>query len=422
MAFLLVIAVGASTTFVVSGLVAPRLFDDHMAGMMGTTNDGTGSTGGMGGQGMMGGSGTTGSMMGGQTSASLQEAFQASVTQALLVATGAAAVAAVIVSLFIAEGIARPVRRIAAASRRIAAGHYAERVSGERLDPDEELGQLAHNFNDMATSLESTERRRVELLADVAHELSTPISTLDGYLEGLLDGIVQPTPETWASLRGETGRLRMLVNDLRELSRAENRQLSLKLEPVAPAEIVQVALERLRMDFEEEGLEFVTDVAANLPKVIADRDRAVQVLTNLLTNALRYTPPPGKVTLSVRRATGRSGAYVGTDTIGGAGGGLGAGGARLEGGSDGGGGGGGSEVVFQVTDTGIGIPAEHLPHLFERFYRVDKSRSRAAGGAGIGLTIARALVEAMGGRIWADSLGVGGGSTFSFTLPAPRGV
>ncbi len=383
LAFLLVIAVGATTTFVVSGLVAPRLFDDHMAGMMG-------------------GTGTTGSMMGGQTSASLQEAFQATVTQALLVATGAAALAAILVSLFIAEGIARPVRRIAAASRRIAAGHYAERVSGERLDPDEELGQLARNFNDMAASLESTERRRVELLADVAHELSTPISTLDGYLEGLLDGIVQPTPETWASLRDETGRLRILVSDLRELSRAENRQLSLKLEQVDPGHIVQAALDRLRLDFQEEGLELITDVPPNLPPVSADRDRAVQVLTNLLTNTLRYTPPPGKVTLRVRPTSASTGIASSVSSTGGSGG-LSA-----------------NEVLFQVSDTGIGIPAEHLPHLFERFYRVDKSRSRAAGGAGIGLAIARALVEAMGGRIWAESPGAGGGSTFSFTLPLAR--
>lgn len=386
LAFLLVIAVGALTTFIVSGLVAPRFFEQHMAGMMGSTG-----TTGTGGAGMMGGTGMTG----GQVTQSVQEAFQASVTQALLVATGAAALAAVVVSLFISEGIARPVRRIAAASRRIAAGHYAERVSGENLDPTEELGQLTHNFNDMAASLESTERRRVELLADVAHELSTPISTLEGYLEGLLDGIVQPTPEIWASLRDETGRLHRVVSDLRELSRAENRQLSLKLEPVDPATIVQAALDRLRLDFQEEGLELVAVVPPNLPQVSADRDRGVQVLTNLLTNALRYTPPPGKVTLSVRRATDGTG-------IGGSGG------------------TGANEVLFQVVDTGMGIPAEHLPHLFERFYRVDKSRSRAAGGAGIGLTIAKALVEAMDGRIWATSSGPGQGSTFYFTLPIFR--
>jgi signal transduction histidine kinase len=367
-------------------------------------------------------------MMGSVTTPTLEDAFQTSMTQALLIATGAAALAAVVVSLFIAERIARPVRRIAAASRRIAAGHYAERVSGDSFDQAEELGQLANNFNDMAAALESTERRRVELLADVAHELSTPISTLDGYLEGLLDGIVQPTPETWARLRGETGRLRMLVSDLRELSRAENRQFSLKLEPVAASDIVQAALDRLRMDFDEEGLELVTQLTANLPKVTADRDRAVQVLTNLLTNALRYTPPPGKVTISVHRVASGISYQGGSGTI------PGSPHASSDGLRDDAGAGdagdtdsigisgatSGNDVLFQVADTGIGIPAEHLPHLFERFYRVDKSRSRAAGGAGIGLTIAKAVVEAMGGRIWAESEGPGCGSTFSFTLPAAR--
>ncbi len=214
-----------------------------------------------------------------------------------------------------------------------------------------------------------------------------PISTLDGYLEGLLDGMVQPSQETWVSLRGETGRLRRLADDLRELSRAEARQLSLKLEAEDPSSIARAAADRLQADFSEEGLELATNIPDSLPLVLADRDRVLQVLTNLLTNALRYTPAPGRVTLSVGRAP--DGPAWG-------------------------------EVLFQVADTGIGIAPEHLPHLFDRFYRVDKSRSRAAGGSGIGLTIAEVLVEAMGGRIWAESQGSGHGSTFSFTLPVVR--
>lgn len=364
-AFLLVIAVGAMTSLLVTSLIAPRFFEEHMAQMMGP-----------------------GGMSGGMdiVTTSLQAAFQSSVTQAVLLATAAATLVAIGASLFISERIAGRVRRIAGSTRRIAAGHYSERVGLKPSEAADELGQLSHSFNEMAASLEVTEQRRVELLGDVAHELRTPINTLDGYLEGLLDGIVQPSAETWASLREETGRLNRLADDLRDLSRAEARQLSLNTAPEDPSAIARAALDRLRSDFAEEGLDLVEHVPANLPPVMADRDRTVQALTNLLTNALRYTPPPGKVTLSVGRAPS------------------------------------GSEVLFAVSDTGIGVASEDLPHLFDRFYRVDKSRSRAAGGSGIGLTIARAIVEAQGGRIWVESPGPGQGSAFSFTLPAAHRV
>jgi len=234
----------------------------------------------------------------------------------------------------------------------------------------------------MAASLEHAERRRLELIGDVAHELRTPIATLEGYLEGLLDGVVEPSERTWARLHAEAGRLRRLVEDLQELSRAEAHQLSVVVKPVAPQAIVQAAVDRLAADFAAKGLALNVSLAEALPEVQADPDRAVQVLTNLLTNALRYTPAPGRVDVQVSPA--------------------------------------GQAVRFSVRDTGIGIAPEHLPHLFERFYRVDKSRSRSLGGTGIGLTIARALVKAMGGRIWAESPGPGQGSTFSFELPAAR--
>ncbi len=373
-AFLLIIAVGVVTSLLITGLVAPNFFQIHMAEMMGP--------GGMIGSGnMIGGTqGTQGTQM---ASADLQAAFQVSVTQAVLVAAGVATLVAVLASLFISDRITRPVRQMAVATRRIAAGHYSERVPADGGNSDDELDQLATSFNDMASSLETTERRRVELIGDVAHELSTPISTLKGYLEGLLDGVVEPSVETWASLHDEADRLQRLVADLQELSRAEARQLSLKLEPVDLMATTSATLDRLRTDFLDEGLELDSHVPPDLPHVMADRHRIVQVLTNLLTNALRYTPTPGCVTLSISRSPNPNG----------------------------------HELLTQVADTGMGIAPEHLPHLFERFYRVDKSRSRAAGGSGIGLTLARALVEAMGGRIWVESPGPGKGSTFSFTLP-----
>lgn len=366
---LLVIALGVVTTFLVTELVAPSFFDIHMAGMMGDT-----------------GSDSTGAMMGGVfNNDPLRAAYITAVTQAVLVAGAISTLSALLASLFISERIAGPVRRIAAATRRIAAGHYAERVgmsvAGANLDRIDEVGQLAHDFNEMASSLEATERRRMQLLGDVAHELRTPISTLEGYLEGLLDGVVEPSPETWARLHSEASRLHRLVDDLQDLSRVEARQLSLHLEAVDPAQINDITLQRMERHFEERGLKLEVNLTDGLPRALADRDRAVQVLSNLLTNALRYTPPPGRVTLSIKSAPG------------------------------------GDELLFQVADSGLGIASEHLPHIFERFYRVDKSRSRAAGGSGIGLTISRALVEAMGGRIWAESAGPGQGSTFSFTLP-----
>jgi two-component system sensor histidine kinase BaeS len=359
LAFGAVILVGVSTLWVAVSLTAPGLFEQHMVGMMGASS---------------------GSMMGGSSGAmdaSLTAAFRDAMSQALVLATLAALLTAVAASLFVTGRVVDPVRRLAAASRRLADGHYAERVPA---GGDDELGDLASTFNDMASALEATEHRRRELIGDVAHELRTPIATLEGYLEGLLDGVVEPEPATWAKLHGEAGRLRRLVDDLQELSRAEARQIPLAVEQADPAEIVRAALDRLGSSFAENGLSLTSDVPERLPRVHADSNRAIQVLSNLLTNALRYTPSSGQVHLAVHAIDGA--------------------------------------VEFSVRDTGVGIAQADLPRVFERFYRVDKSRSRALGGSGIGLTIARALVEAMDGRIRAESAGSGQGATFSFTLPA----
>ncbi len=364
-AHLLVVAVGVVTLLLAMGLTAPNLFDQLMTETMGPQAQGMGS------------------MMGERMTAGMREvtaqAFRQAVGVSLIWAAGAAAMTAIVVSIFVSGRIARPVRSMALASRRIASGHYAERVQVE--DPDE-LGHLAANFNEMADALEAAERRRRELIGNVAHELRTPIANLQGYLEGLVDGVVQPSEETWTFLLGETGRLRRLVEDLQELSRAESRQMSINPKPIAPDRLTSLVLARIGPEFAEKGLTLTVVTGSRLPKVVADEDRAVQVLGNLLSNALRYTPAGGRVEVSVEHRDG--------------------------------------EIVFRVRDTGIGVAPEHLPHLFERFYRSDGARSRAAGGSGIGLTIAKALVEAMGGRIWAESPGPGQGSTFSFTLPAAR--
>jgi signal transduction histidine kinase len=408
LSYLLVVLVGVVTLFVAVSLFAPSFFGASMQSMM--------QGGDMGG--MMGtGNGGNGAQPLTTTADALDAAFRAAMMQALLLAAVLATVAAIGLSLFVSRQIAEPVRRLAAATRRIGAGRYAERVAVPTADSGDELGELAASFNAMAVSLEDTERHRLELVGDVAHELRTPIATLQGYLEGLLDGVVTPSPDTWAKLHTEAGRLRRLVDDLQELSRAEARQIAILPKPVAPETIVEAAVDRVGPQFAEKGvaltvalptvprtvsvasvsnsLTFASPTSATsttgsattagaLPRVLADPDRAVQVLSNLLTNALRYTPVGGQVTVS---ATAEER---------------------------------GRNVAFQVSDTGIGIAPSALPHVFERFYRVDKSRSRALGGSGIGLTIAKALVEAMGGQISAESAGVGQGSRFAFTLPIAR--
>jgi signal transduction histidine kinase len=357
LAHLLVIAVGMVTLFAATLSIAPTLFDRLMGGMM---EPGVSSAGGM----MTGMAETT------------TQAFRSAMLQALLLSAGAATLAAVVVSLFVSTRIVTPIQRLLAASRRIASGHYAERVPA--AEPDE-LGALAVQFNTMASALEAAERRRVALIGDVAHELRTPLATIEGYTEGLLDGVVAPGAETWALLHDEAGRLRRLVQELQELSRAEARQLPLQLRPCPPAELVDQAMRRIAPQFAEKRVTLTTHVPADLPPILADADRIIQVLINLLGNALRSTPTGGSVQVRTERQQ--------------------------------------DAVTFHVVDTGIGIAPEHLPHLFERFYRVDKARSRALGGSGIGLTISRAIVETHDGQIWAASAGQGLGATFSFTLP-----
>jgi len=363
LSYLLVIVVGVATLVVAAQAVGPAFFAASMARMMRAHGVG----------GMMG-SGTDTPM-----TPYLRAAFRDALTAALLAAAGAAALAALLVGALLSGWIVRPVRRLLGATRRIAAGHYAERVSVGLTGAGNELGQLAVSFNAMAAALEETERRRLALVGDVAHEIRTPLATLEASLEGLLDGVVEPSPQTWATLHDEVGRLRRLADDLQELSRAEARQIPLAPRPVSPAAIVQVALDRLDEQFAEKGLDVACLVPATLPPVLADQDRAVQVVTNLLTNALRYTPAPGRIVVAAERR--------------------------------------GDAVAITVTDTGVGLTPAHLARLFERFYRVDPSRSRALGGTGVGLTIAKALVEAMGGRIWAESGGLGCGSVFTVTFP-----
>jgi signal transduction histidine kinase len=349
-AFLVVIGATLGTVAVAALLVGPGYFAEAMGHLPGDP---------------------LGDAMDAATRAAFNEAMQ----RALVAATVIAIVSATVVSLAVAARMAGPIGAMAAAAGRIASGHYAERVPV--TDPDE-LGELATSFNEMANSLEATERRRLQLVGDVAHELRTPLTTLDGYLEGLEDGVIAPSEETWRLLRAETGRLTRLVNDLSELWRAEARQLPLRVEAVDMAAVAAEVVERFRPLALPRGT--VLELRAGPAVCRADRDRVGQVLANYLSNALHHAPEGSTITVATATADAR--------------------------------------VITSVTDQGPGLARDQLEAVFERFYRVDAARSRASGGSGIGLAIVRALVGAMGGRAWAESAGAGAGATFYVELPA----
>lgn len=294
----------------------------------------------------------------------------------LLVAGATAAFIALAMARFLARGMTQPLRDMAEAARGMARGDYRQRVHTMSRD---EVGQLAEAFNRMAGEMEGVERLRHDLVANVSHELKTPISALRARLENLLDGVERPTPEILAVMLHQSERLSRLVDQLLDLSQLESGAVPLAREPIELAPLVQRVAGDVTASRPERTVEVRSEVPPNLPLLDADPERLHQVLFNLLDNAYRFTPTGGVVTVRAARENGA--------------------------------------LRVSVQDTGPGIPAEQLPLVFERFYRADPSRSREDGGTGIGLAIARSVVEAHGGKIWAEST-VGKGSTFSFVLPA----
>jgi|GEM_PF-80010 len=302
-------------------------------------------------------------------------AFMAVVQQSLLVSGFAALAAAVVVSLFVSRRIVEPLLTLSTVSRRLAAGFYRERT---QIASDDEIAQLARSVNQLADALDETERRRLALLGDVTHELRTPLATISGYMEGLRDGVIKPSQQTFSLILHESNRLQRLIEDLELLSRVEAGQLPVVARPMELGRVLEEVAAQFEPLFAANQVEATIETPP-LPPVWADPDRVAQVLINILSNAYRYTPAGGKVALRAERLD--------------------------------------DYVRVAVADTGIGIAAEHLGHIFERFYRVDKSRARQSGGSGIGLAIARHLVYVQGGDIWAESAGRGMGTTFCFTLP-----
>jgi signal transduction histidine kinase len=293
-----------------------------------------------------------------------------------LLAGGAVAAAiALLMARLLALGMTRPLRDMARASARMAHGEYGQRVDTTSRD---EVGELAAAFNRMSAELAQVERLRRELVANVSHELKTPISALRAHLENLLDGVERPDRATLQVMLAQSERLSRLVEQLLDLSRLESGDIPFDRGEVDVRELVQQVVSELHVGTQGR-VRVAEDIPDDLPAAWADRERLHQVVFNLLDNAVRFTPAGGTVTVSAEAERGR--------------------------------------VRVHVRDTGPGIPPGHLPHVFERFYRVEQARSRGDGGTGIGLAIARSIIEAHGGTIWAESE-AGSGSVFSFDVPA----
>ncbi len=305
-----------------------------------------------------------------------ESAFLASLDRSILWAALVAAGGGTLLVALFSRRTLGPVRALTQAARRMKAGDLDQRVPETGTD---EIGELSRTFNSMAAGLKKQEELRRHMVSDLAHELRTPLSNLQGYLEALREGMVSPSPELLASLHEETLLLSRLVDDLQDLTLAEAGQLELSPQPVAVADIVSRSAAGLRRDAEAQGVALTEAVPDELPLVYVDPGRVVQVLRNLLHNALEHTPAGGRITVTAEEA--------------------------------------GPWVEVSVQDSGEGIEPRHVPHVFERFYRADPARPRTAGGgAGLGLTIAKQLVEAHGGGIRAESK-FGMGARFSFTLP-----
>lgn len=309
--------------------------------------------------------------MRGQILESFADAWARGMVWSVLLGVGAAGG----ISYLLSRRIIRPLTRMEQITQRFAAGDWAARVPPSEIP---ELHQLGHSFNRMASELERVEQQRRELVSDLSHELRTPLTIVRGYLEALSDEKLPAASATYERLIRETQRLQRLVEDLQELSKLESGYLPIQRQTVDILPMVQRVTQHFHdQQIESENPQIVVDISPNLPPVDADPVRTEQILVNLLGNALQYTDS-GKITVRAWTQDER--------------------------------------VWLAVQDTGIGIAAEDLSHVFERFWRADRSRSRGSGGTGIGLAICKRLVELQGGEITVSSQ-LHHGSTFQFWLP-----
>jgi histidine kinase len=325
-----------------------------------------------------------GTMMGGPGpgSGTLREQFSAAVGQALVVGALVGAVAAALFGTFAAYRLIRPLEGVRAATREMARGRYAVPIEPPR---ETELAELVADVNTLGQGLAEAESRRVRLLGEVGHEMRTPLTVIDGYVEAMIDGVMPATPEQLGRVSDEVRRLRRLSEDLSALSRAEEGRLGLALRGIDLRPVVRMAAERLRPQAEDAGLQLLVAIDDDPLPVRADPDRIAQVVTNLVGNAIRATPPGGELRVTC----------------------FGAGGAGL----------------IEVADTGEGLDPAELEHVFERFYRAPGRLAEHDTGSGIGLTIARGIMREHGGDLTGMSPGRGRGATFTARMPltAPPG-
>ncbi|MCH9730424.1 MAG: HAMP domain-containing histidine kinase [Actinomycetia bacterium] len=346
----LVLVAGGATTGVVAAVVGPPLFREHLL-QAGVTHD-------------------SGERF------HAEQAYRYATTISISVAVGVAALTALMVTAYLSRRLQRSVAEVSAAATAVADGRYGIRVSPLHLGED--FGNLSRAFNEMAQRLESVEATRRQLFGDLAHEIRTPVSVLEAYMEAVEDGVKTLDSETIAMLRDQTLRLVRFAEDVAALAEAEEARATVIRQRIDPAAVIAQTAQAAADRYAAKQVSLST-TAGPLPPVWADPHRLAQVLANLLDNALRHTPPGGNVEICAS--------------------------ADHDG------------LTIAVTDDGEGIDTAHLPHVFERFYRADTARNRNRGGAGIGLAIVKALAEAHGGHVTADSCGLGTGSVFTVTVP-----
>lgn len=304
----------------------------------------------------------------------VQDSYKEALDTALLIAAIVGLVLAVALALWLSRRLLRGLNELREGTRRLASGDYQRPVP----EPAEtELAVLADSINSLGAGLAETEESRAELVSNLAHELGNPLATIEGYMEGLIDGVLPATQDTYGTVAAEAHRLQRLTKDLSLLSRADEGALTLDMQPVDLAEIARSVARRLEPQYEAKGVDLRVEADEPL-NVTADGDRIAQATTNLVGNALTYTPKGGSVTIRGAQSAGSCG--------------------------------------IDVEDTGIGIPSDRLEQVFGRFTRLDRDSS----GTGLGLNIARTLVRLHGGELTAHSDGVGSGTTFRLSLPVAR--
>lgn len=372
---LLVALLGAVTTFVVVRQLAPLLFDESLRFGMGY---GAGHEGAGPAQGPGMGPGAGQGPGGGRGIGPLRPAFAEAVDRSLLTGTLVGVVVATLIGVGAAYGLTRPLRRVREATRRMADGDYTTRVEAPSV---QELAMLVSDVNTLGSALAETESRRTRLISEVAHEMRTPLTVIDGYVEGMIDGVIPAGKDELSQVGDEVRRLRRLAEDLSSLSRAEEGRIALELRRADFTRTVATAAERMRETATAAGLTLEVDAAADEPlPVDVDEDRLAHVVANLVGNAVRATPPGGTIRVTTRRV--------------------------------------GDTAQVAVTDSGEGLTAQDLARVFERFFRVPGRRgTERDSGSGIGLTIARGIMRALGGDLEAVSDGPGRGATFTAWMP-----